>query len=162
MSSVAATPTTPFSDLAALLAKPIEDQARYSDVLCRRNAANVPFLEDMNTNTLGNLAYLALHAPDPYRPRCRAMYDGYVTSARSRLHPIPPSSSEEAAPRSREDTRPPNLCSICKVEHPECRSHGSRAIQRGGAHKGVFSGTTLDLRAPPSLERGGKKAINRD
>ena len=81
------------AEFRTLLGKPIEAQAEYASTMCHRNAANVTFLEDMlgiphsytsssmNTCKLGNLAYLALHAPEFYRARFRAKYEGYIAHA---------------------------------------------------------------------------------
>ena len=78
-------------------AKPIEAQAEYADQVTRRHVADEQFLEivcsaagpfaltpkDITPRSLGNAAYLALYAPEKWRPRCRAFYDAYVTYARS-------------------------------------------------------------------------------
>jgi hypothetical protein len=73
----------------------LEEQAEYADIICVKNAKNKNFLnhqfrfalpeeqglfglDRMNTTAVGNMAFLALHAPDEkIRERCKRVLENY-------------------------------------------------------------------------------------
>lgn len=65
---------------------PIEEQALFSDGVCRNHASSSVFCEDQlpkgpievtffNATSVGNLAYMALYCHEDYRDRFKAYYD---------------------------------------------------------------------------------------
>jgi len=73
---------------------PIEEQAQYADEICRLGAEDLEWLEEqfsmmepcdhtlfdcMNTTSIGNIAYLALHAPSPYNQKATRILNDAIT-----------------------------------------------------------------------------------
>lgn len=72
---------------------PIHTQARYADIICTHHAKNPDFCEDQlqqmptrvtffNATSIGNLAYMALHAHPAYIEEFRKCYGVFLEQAR--------------------------------------------------------------------------------
>lgn len=71
----------------------IEYMAQYADIICRNNATNLEFLEQqftdeqldrdptsrtLNPTSMGNVAYIIINSPEPYKEKAKIMLDKII------------------------------------------------------------------------------------
>jgi hypothetical protein len=79
----------------------IEEKSRYADAICRKYVDNVEFLKKqfskplildndniplLNTGSLGNIAFLALNSPEPYKTFAKSRLEQIMNSEACKLH----------------------------------------------------------------------------
>jgi hypothetical protein len=73
----------------SILDLPLEEQAQYADAICRNFASDIVFHQQQlngfgennfhmwNTTSIGNIAYMSLHAPEPYKQQYKKIFEEY-------------------------------------------------------------------------------------